>query len=150
MTINKKRTIKRELTSKQENFAKAIALQEMNHTEAYRTCYNAKNMKPETITSNAHKLAVENNDVALRINTLKEQLDSKVMEEYSVSKVKLLEELELIKQNSIGTRNKIAIDCIKEQGKLQGYYEDTVTLKGRLDVVNGIRDFKKREKEIEE
>jgi hypothetical protein len=136
----------KELTSKQENFCKAVALEGKNYSDAYRASYNAKNMTDKQINEEACILD-KNPKVARRIKELKDEIHNKTMEEYSISKAKLIEELEQIKQSSLKKEKKVAIDCIKEQGKLQGYYEDTVNLKGKLDVVKGIRDFKNRGKE---
>jgi phage terminase small subunit len=60
------------LTTKQENFAKAI-VEGMNQADAYRSAYRCKNMSDNSIYVNASKL-VNDTKVALRIKELREQL----------------------------------------------------------------------------
>lgn len=60
------------LTTKQENFAKAI-VEGMNQADAYRSAYSCKNMSDNSIYVNASKL-VNDTKVALRIKELREQL----------------------------------------------------------------------------
>jgi phage terminase small subunit len=134
----------KDLTAKQQKFCNNIALKGMNQSDAYRDAYNAENMKPETINVNASQLT-KDTKIALRIKELKETLQKETMKEFSVSKAKLLEELEEIKKSTQKENPKLSVDCIKEQGKMQGYYEDTVNLKGQLNVVKGLRAFKNRE-----
>lgn len=107
------------LTAKQENFCKAIALQEMNYSDAYRASYNAENMKDETINKRASEL-VEDREVTGRIKELKDKITKKAIQEYSKTKVDLLNELKAIQETDADS--KVKIDCIKEQGKLLGYY----------------------------
>jgi phage terminase small subunit len=58
------------LTDQQENFARAIALEGMNQSDAYRACYNTETERQETVWSSASVLA---NDpkVAARIDELR-------------------------------------------------------------------------------
>ena len=60
------------LTTKQENFAKAI-VEGLNQADAYRSAYSCKNMSDNSIYVNASKL-VNDTKVALRIKELREQL----------------------------------------------------------------------------
>lgn len=63
------------LTPKQEKFAKAIALDGMNYSDAYRSAYNCKRMSDTTINNNAWKL-MQNNEITTRIKELAAQADS--------------------------------------------------------------------------
>ena len=63
------------LTPKQEKFAKNIALECMNYSDAYRNAYNCKNMSDKTINDTASKLK-DNPEIAERIAELKAQIDS--------------------------------------------------------------------------
>lgn len=63
------------LTQKQQNFAKAIALDGMNYSDAYRSAYNCKRMSDTTINNNAWKL-MQDNEITTRIKELAAQADS--------------------------------------------------------------------------
>lgn len=63
------------LTPKQEKFAKNIALEGMNYSDAYRNAYNCKKMTDKTINDTASKLK-DNPDIAQRIAELKREIDS--------------------------------------------------------------------------
>lgn len=58
------------LTDQQENFARAIALEGMNQSDAYRSCYNTETDRQETVWDAASKLA-NHPEVAQRINELR-------------------------------------------------------------------------------
>lgn len=76
------------LTPKQENFC--LKYHETgNASEAYRLCYNAKKMKPETINRNA-KALLDNNKIATRLKELQEV----VVEKHNVTVGSILAELE--------------------------------------------------------
>ena len=63
------------LTPKQEQFAKAIALDGMNYSDAYRSAYNCQRMSDTTINNNAWKL-MQNNEITTRIKELAAEADS--------------------------------------------------------------------------
>lgn len=63
------------LTAKQENFCQAIA-SGMNQSDAYRSAYDAGNMKPETVQSKACLLMAEGK-VRARVDSLKQSLSEK-------------------------------------------------------------------------
>ncbi len=58
------------LTDQQENFARAVALQGMNYSDAYRSAYNTETDRQETVWDAASKLA-KHTEVAQRINELR-------------------------------------------------------------------------------
>lgn len=58
------------LTAKQENFAQAVAVDGMNYSEAYRTCYKTDRMSDKSIWDASSKLA-GHPEVAQRIAELK-------------------------------------------------------------------------------
>lgn len=67
------------LTPKQENFAQAVALEDMNQADAYRSAYSTKRMKDKQIWEEASKLA-NTPKVAQRIDELRQQaMTPKVM-----------------------------------------------------------------------
>lgn len=57
------------LTAKQEKFAKNIALEGMNYSDAYRNSYSCKRMSETTINNEAYKL-MQNHDITTRIKEL--------------------------------------------------------------------------------
>lgn len=58
------------LTDKQESFARAIALDGMNQSDAYRACYDTETERQETVWDAASKLA-SHPEVAQRIAELR-------------------------------------------------------------------------------
>ena len=66
------------LTDKQEQFAQLIALQGMNHSQAYREVYSPDNALETTVWSNAYKLA-NRTEVILRISELRNATASSVI-----------------------------------------------------------------------
>lgn len=58
------------LTDKQESFARAIALDGMNQSDAYRACYDTETDRQETVWDAASKLA-SHPEVAQRIAELR-------------------------------------------------------------------------------
>ena len=63
------------LTAKQEAFAKAVAYEGMNNTDAYRSVYSVKNMSDKTVWEEASKLA-NSPKVSTRIKELAKEMDS--------------------------------------------------------------------------
>lgn len=67
------------LTAQQDKFAQAIALEDMNQADAYRSAYNTTRMSDETIWVKACNLAKQDK-VRVRIAELREQaMTPKVM-----------------------------------------------------------------------
>lgn len=60
------------LTAKQEKFAQAIALEEMNQADAYRAAYDTSRMADETVWNKACNLAKQDK-VRARIYELRQQ-----------------------------------------------------------------------------
>ena len=65
------------LTAKQEAFCQAMA-SGMTQADAYRSAYDAKGMKPETVQNKAHVLA-KSGEVAARITSLKREVADKAL-----------------------------------------------------------------------
>lgn len=67
------------LTAQQEKFAQAIALENMNQADAYRSAYNTANMGDDTVYVKASNLASQDK-IAVRIAELRQQaMTPKVM-----------------------------------------------------------------------
>lgn len=104
------------LTPKQEKFAQAVALEDMNYSDAYRSAYNTKGMSDKTINEKASLLKDEDK-IKARIQELRDTLISpKIM-----SAQKRLEWLtEVVGDAEERTENKLkAIDIMN---KMQGEY----------------------------
>jgi hypothetical protein len=63
------------LTPKQEAFARAVALDDMNYSDAYRSAYNAERMKDETVYTKSSILA-KDGKIAERIAELRGQANT--------------------------------------------------------------------------
>lgn len=63
------------LTQKQENFAKAIALDGMSYSDAYRSAYDTKRMSEKTINEKASRLK-DQDKIRTRIKELTEAVDT--------------------------------------------------------------------------
>ena len=73
--ISKERGVSMKLTAKQEAFAKAIAFEGMNNTEAYRSVYSVKGMSDKTVHEEACKLA-NSPKITTRVKELSKEIDS--------------------------------------------------------------------------
>ena len=63
------------LTPKQEHFAKCIAFDGMNYSDAYRAAYNTKKMSDKTVNEKA-SLLKDNDKVWARIEELRAEIDT--------------------------------------------------------------------------
>lgn len=63
------------LTPKQEAFARAVALDDMNYSDAYRSAYNAEKMSDKTINERASRLKDESK-IRARIEELREEANT--------------------------------------------------------------------------
>lgn len=104
------------LTDKQENFARAIALEGMNQSDAYRSAYNTENMSESTIWNEAYLLA-SHQEVSKRINELRAMtLSPKIMS----AQERLVWLTEIIKSEEETTRDKLSAS--DQMNKMQGEY----------------------------
>lgn len=104
------------LTAQQEQFAKNIALKEMNQADAYRDAYNAENMQDGTIYTEA-SLLKDNPKVAKRIEELRAELAEP---EIMSAKERLKWLSGLIKSENETTRDKLSAS--DQMNKMQGEY----------------------------
>lgn len=63
------------LTPKQEQFAKAIALEGMSYSDAYRSAYDIKKMSDKTVNEKASRLKDEDK-IRARIKELRDEVDT--------------------------------------------------------------------------
>lgn len=63
------------LTPKQEQFAKAIALEGMSYSDAYRSAYDTKRMSDKTINEKA-SLMKDQDKIRARIKELRDEVDT--------------------------------------------------------------------------
>lgn len=114
------------LTAKQEAFAQAVS-GGMNQSDAYRSAYDAGNMKAETIQNNAYKL-MNDNEVAARVTELKAALATKAL----WSRERSVQALANIADGSEAKANEI-VAAIKELNLMHGFNAPTkVELGGNL------------------
>lgn len=108
------------LTPKQEQFAQAIALENMNLSDAYRSAYNANGMSDKTVNEKASLLAGQDK-IRARIKELRETLVTpKIM-----SAQERLEWLtKLIQSEEESTSDKLKAADI--MNKMQGEYVQKV------------------------
>ena len=104
------------LTDQQENFARAIALDGMNQSDAYRACYNTETERQATVWDAASKLA-SHPEVAQRIAELRGESSSPQV----ISAIKRKEKLtEFITDPGVDINAKLkAIDLLN---KMDGEY----------------------------
>jgi hypothetical protein len=63
------------LTPKQEQFAKAIALDGMSYSDAYRSAYDTSKMSDKTVNEKA-SLLKDNDKIRARVKELRDEVDS--------------------------------------------------------------------------
>lgn len=110
------------LTIKQEAFASAIA-NGKTQADAYRSAYNAENMKESTLWSNASRLMADSK-VAARVEDLRKQLENKQLWTREMS-VKAL--IGAYKEGNPTAK----IAAVKELNAMHGFNAPT-----KLDVIN--------------
>ena len=102
------------LTPKQEKFVKAIVLDGMNYSDAYRSAYNTSKMTDKTVNEKA-SLLKDDDKVRARIKEMAEEIDSpKVM-----SRVKRAEKLSSLAESCDAN---IAMKAIDLLNKMTGEY----------------------------
>ena len=89
----------RELTSKQKNFCRNI-IEGKSLSAAYRQSYNTKNMKPETIRREAHRLS-RNPNVATTVERLESEADVVMVEKTIADRKEVLETLTRIMRGQL-------------------------------------------------
>lgn len=105
------------LSPQQERFAQEI-VKGANQSDAYRVAYPTSNKwKEDSVWVKASQLA-NSDKVVLRIKELREP----ALKKLNITVERLLQEIEDLKTSSRFEDKKLALDCIKEQGKLAGLY----------------------------
>jgi len=109
------------LTAKQDHFARLVALEGLNQSQAYRQAYDAGNMKPATIRNNAYML-MQNSDVAAMVAELR----GGTRHESLVNAKDLVEKLQEIATAPIQKPVKVAdqLSAIDKLAKMGGFYRD--------------------------
>ena len=109
------------LTPKQEAFAQNVA-SGMTQADAYRNSYNAENMKPETIWSNASQL-MSDTKVLQRV----EELQAKGAEIAALTLAKHLARLEELSRDAQAAEEyNAAIKAEELRGKASGLYTERI------------------------
>lgn len=115
------------LTAKQEAFC--LAYMELgNASEAYRNCYDAENMKPETVNRCAKEL-IDNPKISARLNELRND----AVERNKITVDSLLIELEEARQSALSAANpqsSAAVAATMGKAKLLGYGMEKMEVTG--------------------
>ncbi len=123
------------MSPKQEHFAQCIA-DGMTQADAYRTAFDAENMKPETIHKRASEL-MTNGEVAGRVAELKEKLVTKALWTREMS-VKALVSAYKVAQ---GANNSSGMTgAVKELNAMHGFNEPS-----KLDITGGLNNVNRVE-----
>ena len=116
------------LTRKQETFARSVALDGLNLSDAYRSAYNTANFLPKTVSEEASRLA-SNPKVAAMIQSLKASFQRAEVETRVWDRVRLVQELE---KNVSGARAELqfapSTRALELIGKVTGLLADTPSL----------------------
>ena len=122
------------LTLKQEAFCQAYIQNGGNASEAYRTAYDAGNMKPETVNKRASEL-LANGEVAGRVYELRAAIE----ERHQITMDDLIGELEEARSQAIGLnvpQLSVAVSATMGKAKMLGFLSDKVELSGKVGFDN--------------
>ncbi len=129
------------LTPKQEAFCQRY-IETGNASEAYRLCYDAKAMKPETVNRSAKEL-LDNRKIAARLDELRAATQAA----HGVTIASLLEELEEARRVAKGREQAAAmVQATMGKAKLAGLDRDgdpddtPVPAAVRIEIVSGRKD----------
>lgn len=114
----------RKLTPRQEKFALAM-VDGHGQSAAYKQAYSTANQSPESISSNAYKLAHEHTGIALRLEELRRDIGLAVVEARAWDRVRLIDEavanLHLAREaRQFGPANKAVEIIARLTGNLDG------------------------------
>ena len=126
------------LTLKQENFAQNI-VEGLTQLESYRRAYDTDNMSEPVMSNEACKL-VNNREVAVRIQQLRDQLAERLL----FPRIERLEKLKKIAQSA--EQDKDSINAIKAFNDMVGDsapQKIAVEHSGTIDTVKTLDDFYK-------
>ena len=117
------------LTIKQEAFCQAYIQNGGNASEAYRSAYDAENMKSESVNVNASKL-LASAKVALRVSELRTAIEKR--NEITIDD--LINELEEARSQAIGLSTpqlSVAVSATMGKAKMLGFLSDRMELTGK-------------------
>ena len=117
------------LTSKQEHFAQLVSRGE-TLTDAYRSAYDAENMKPSSVWVEACKLN-QNPNVALRVDALTADIAARKQTEDERLRMFVVEQLkqEAMNAQSDGAR----VQALTALGRTCGAFEDKQVIEDNRD-----------------
>ena len=117
------------LTPKQEKFAQAVVLDEMNYTDAYRSVYDVSRMTDKTVNEKASRLASDDK-VRARMQELRASLATpKIM-----SAQERLEFLTSVIHNE-GENIRNRLSAIDIMNKMQGEYTQKIEANVQNEVI---------------
>jgi len=125
--------MKKELTARQEKFCQCVAVDKMNLTNAYRAAYSTDNMTDKSVNEKGCTTS-KKDKIKSRINAIKAEIYDRLQDEIVYSKKQSFEKLSDIQKKAEGKEQyNIATKNEELKGKMLGYYEDTLNLKGSKD-----------------
>ena len=119
------------MTPKQEQFAR-LYVETGNASEAYRQAYNADNMKPETVTNEAHKL-LQDPDISAMVDDLK----AEARQRHAVTVGDLLSELEQARAAALAAptpQSSAAVSATMGKAKMLGLLVDKAEIKAEAEI----------------
>lgn len=113
------------LTAKQEAFAQAY-VGGMNASDAYRSAYDAGDMKSETINRKAKEL-MDNGKITARVQELKDAIEPEIQERLKLTKETAIERLMKISELAVNARQYAAgSGSLMNAAKIAGLVIDKV------------------------
>lgn len=114
------------LTAKQEAFCKEYVKRCTDDTDRaiYSKVYDVENMSDNAISVEVSRL-LDNPKISLKIDQLRKPIEKA----FNKSVEDILNEIDNLKDNNLDKNDKLVLDCLKEQGKLLGYYVEKKEVK---------------------
>ena len=123
------------MTPKQQSFVRNVASGN-SYAEAYRTAYNAEQMKPNSVRREAHRL-MKNPNVTTMVDELKREADQKIIAQRVATREEVL--TKITEYMSTGEpRDAVKLKAAEIMGKHYGLFTDKVEINPPRRTVNEI------------
>ena len=121
------------LTDKQEAFVQALLIPDTSQSDAYKSAYNAENMKDATVYSKASILFKKDN-VRARYDELHDKVVQMSEDKAILTVEGLLTDLKDIIDRNKEIDDRVSLDAIKTGMKHLGMLKDKVEIEGNHEV----------------
>ena len=124
-------------------FCREMMKPNTTQSDAYRVANPlSKRWKPDTVHNKAYAM-MKLDEVKARLKEMNIKVETKIVQEFTKSRLDILRNLETLLEDCKDiedNKDKIrtSIECLKEQGKLQGYYEAEKSSVANLINVNNL------------